>query len=142
MLLQVESGEKTPQNYRLEVTNPGGHSSRPVKENAIYRLAAALTRVSTYDFPPQFNDANRAYFTAMAPIQAAKGEAAVAAAMAALVKDPGDASAIALVAAKDPSWNAMMRTTCVATMLDGGPRHQCACRSAPARSSIAASSPG
>ena len=63
ILLQVESGEKTPQNYRLEVTNPGGHSSRPVKDNAIYRLAAALTRVSNYDFPPQFNDANRAYFT-------------------------------------------------------------------------------
>ncbi len=120
VLLQVESGEKTAQNYRLEVTNPGGHSSRPVKENAIYRLAGALTRVSNYDFPPQFNDANRAYFTAMAPIQAAKGEAEVSAAMAALAKDPGDASAIALVSSKDPSWNAMMRTTCVATMLDGG----------------------
>ncbi len=120
VLLQVESGEKTPQNYRLEVTNPGGHSSRPVKENAIYRLAAALTRLSAYDFPPQFNDANRAYFTAMAPLQAAKGESAAAAAMSALVKDPNDASSIALVASKDPSWNAMMRTTCVATMLDGG----------------------
>jgi len=120
MLLQVQSGEKTSQNYRLEVTNPGGHSSRPVKENAIYRLAAALTRLSGYDFAPQFNDANRAYFTAMAPIQAAKGETAIAAAMTALVKDPGDASSIALVSAKDPSWNAMMRTTCVATMLDGG----------------------
>ncbi len=120
VLLQVQSGEKTPQNYRLEVTNPGGHSSRPIKENAIYRLAAALTRVSAFDFPPQFNDANRAYFTAMAPLQAAKGESAVATAMAALVKDPGDASSIELVSAKDPSWNAMMRTTCVATMLDGG----------------------
>jgi acetylornithine deacetylase/succinyl-diaminopimelate desuccinylase-like protein len=120
VLLQVESGEKTPQNYRLEVTNPGGHSSRPVKENAIYRLAAALTRLSAYDFPPQFNDANRAYFTAMAPLQAAKGESAVGTAMAALVKDPNDAGSIALVASKDPSWNAMMRTTCVATMLDGG----------------------
>ena len=120
VLLQVQSGEKTPQNYRLEVTNPGGHSSRPVKENAIYRLAAALTRVSAFDFPPQFNDANRAYFTAMAPLQAAKGETAVATAMAALVKDPGDTASIQLVSAKDPSWNAMMRTTCVATMLEGG----------------------
>jgi acetylornithine deacetylase/succinyl-diaminopimelate desuccinylase-like protein len=120
VLLQVQSGEKTPQNYRLEVTNPGGHSSRPVKENAIYRLAGALTRLSAYDFPPQFNDANRAYFTAMAPLQAAKGETATAAAMSALVKDPDDAASIALVSAKDPSWNAMMRTTCVATMLDGG----------------------
>jgi acetylornithine deacetylase/succinyl-diaminopimelate desuccinylase-like protein len=120
VLLQIESGEKTPQNYRLEVTNPGGHSSRPVKENAIYRLAAALTRVSNYDFPPQFNDANRGYFAAMAPLQAAKGETAIAAAMSALVSHPDDASSIALVSAKDPSWNAMLRTTCVATMLDGG----------------------
>src|SRR5471032_157719 len=118
VLLQIESGEKTPQNYRLEVTNPGGHSSRPLKENAIYRLAAALTRLSAYDFPPQFNDANRGYFAAMAPLQAAKGETAIATAMSALVKNPDDASSIALVSAKDPSWNAMMRTTCVATMLD------------------------
>ena len=120
VLLQIQAGEKTSQNYRLEVTNPGGHSSRPVKDNAIYRLAAALTRISAYDFPPQFNDSNRAYFSAMAPLQAAKGDADIAAAMSALVKDPGDAQAIALVSAKDPSWNAMMRTTCVATMLDGG----------------------
>jgi acetylornithine deacetylase/succinyl-diaminopimelate desuccinylase-like protein len=120
VLLQIESGEKTPQNYRLEVTNPGGHSSRPVKDNAIYRLAAALTRVSAYDFPPQFNDANRGYFTAMAPLQAAKGDTAIATAMSALVKNPDDASSIALVSSKDPSWNAMLRTTCVATMLDGG----------------------
>ena len=120
LLLQVEAGEKTPQNYRLEVTNPGGHSSRPVKDNAIYRLAAALTRVSNYDFPPEFNDANRAYFGAMAPIQAAKGESAIAAAMSALVQNPGDEKSITLVSAKDPSWNAMVRTTCVATMLEGG----------------------
>ena len=72
--LDVEAGEKFPQNYRLEVTNPGGHSSRPVKDNAIYHLAAALTRVGAYDFPAQFTDANRAYFTGMAKIQAAKGE--------------------------------------------------------------------
>src|SRR5476651_448335 len=118
--MEIQAGEKTAQNFRLEVTNPGGHSSRPLKENAIYRLAAALTRVSAYDFPPQFNDANRGYFAAMAPLQAAKGETAIATAMSALVKNPDDASSIALVSAKDPSWNAMLRTTCVATMLDGG----------------------
>jgi acetylornithine deacetylase/succinyl-diaminopimelate desuccinylase-like protein len=118
--LDVEAGEKFPQNYQLEVTNPGGHSSRPVKDNAIYHLAAALTRISGYDFPVQFNDANRAYFTGMAKIQAAKGEADVANAMQAFLRDPGDTSAIGLVAAKDPSWNATLRTTCVATMLDAG----------------------
>ena len=120
VLLQIEAGEKTSQNYRLEVTNRGGHSSRPVKDNAIYHLAAALTRIADYEFPAQFSDGNRAYFTGMARLQAAKGETAIAAAMNSLVRDPADADAIALVSAKDPSWNAMLRTTCVATMLDGG----------------------
>jgi len=118
--LDVEAGEKFPQNYRFEVTNPGGHSSRPVKDNAIYRLAAALTRVSAYDFPAQFTDANRGYFTGMAKIQAAKGDTAVANAMNAFLRDPNDAQALALVSAKDPGWNATLRTTCVATMLDAG----------------------
>jgi len=118
--LEIQAGEKTPQNYRLEVTNPGGHSSRPVKDNAIYRLAAALTRIEAYEFPAQFTDASKAYFSGMAQIQAAKGNNAIADAMKALVKDPNDHQAIALVSAKDPSWNATLRTTCVATMLDAG----------------------
>ena len=118
--LEIQAGEKTAQNFRLEVTNPGGHSSRPLKDNAIYRLAAALTRIEGYDFPAQFTDGNRAYFTRMAKIQAAKGNSDVADAMQALVKDPNNAAAIALVSAKDPSWNATLRTTCVATMLDAG----------------------
>jgi acetylornithine deacetylase/succinyl-diaminopimelate desuccinylase-like protein len=118
--LEIEAGEKTPQNYRLEVTNPGGHSSRPVKDNAIYRLAAALTRIAAYVFPAQFTDASKAYFAGMAQIQAAKGNKAVADAMIALTKDPNDRQAIALVSAQDPSWNATLRTTCVATMLDAG----------------------
>jgi acetylornithine deacetylase/succinyl-diaminopimelate desuccinylase-like protein len=116
----VEAGEKFPQNFRLEVTNPGGHSSRPVKDNAIYHLAAALMRIGAYDFPVQFNEANRAYFTGMAKIQAAKGAADVANAMNAFLRDPRDAQAVALVSSKDPSWNATLRTTCVATMLEAG----------------------
>ena len=118
--LEVQAGEKTAQNFRLEVTNPGGHSSLPVKDNAIYHLAAALLKIGDYTFPPQFTDANRAYFTGMAKIQAAGGEAAVANAMRALVRDPADAQAIELVSAKDPAWNSTLRTTCVATMLDAG----------------------
>ena len=118
--LEVQAGEKTAQNFRLEVTNPGGHSSLPVKDNAIYHLAAALLKIGDHTFPPQFTDANRAYFTGMAKIQAAGGEAAVANAMRALVRDPADAQAIELVSAKDPSWNSTLRTTCVATMLDAG----------------------
>src|SRR5579864_2121502 len=84
--LDIEAGEKLPQNYLLEVTNPGGHSSRPRKDNAIYRLAAALRRLEAYEFPAQFTDANRAYFTGMAGIQAASGRIDIAAAMAALVR--------------------------------------------------------
>jgi acetylornithine deacetylase/succinyl-diaminopimelate desuccinylase-like protein len=116
----IQAGEKTSQNFRLEVTNAGGHSSRPVKNNAIYHLAGALTRIGAYDFPAQFNDGNRAYFTAMAKIQDGKGETAIANAMRGFLKDPNDAAALALVSAKDPSWNATLRTTCVATMLDAG----------------------
>ena len=118
--LEVEAGEKFPQNYRLEVTNKGGHSSRPMKDNAIYRLAAALTRISAYEFPAQFTDGNRAYFTGMAKILSAKGDTEIANAMNAFLKNPGDTRALALVSAKDPSWNATLRTTCVATMLDAG----------------------
>ncbi|GAC1672702.1 MAG: M20/M25/M40 family metallo-hydrolase [Steroidobacteraceae bacterium] len=118
--LEIQAGEKTAQNYRLEVTNAGGHSSRPVKDNAIYRLAAALTRIEAYQFPAQFTDGNRAYFAGMAKIQAAKGNTEVAEAMRALIKNEGDAAAIALVSAKDPSWNATLRTTCIATMLEAG----------------------
>jgi len=118
--LQVQAGEKFPQNLRLEVTNKGGHSSRPVKDNAIYHLAGALKKVEAYEFAPQFTDGNRAYFTGMARIQAAKGEKDIADAMNAFVKDPTDTKSIALVSAKDPSWNATLRTTCVATMLEAG----------------------
>ena len=120
IVLEVEAAEKTPQNYRLEVTNPGGHSSRPLKDNAIYRLAGALKRIEAFEFPPQFSDANRAYFAGMAKIEMAKGETDVAHAMESLVRDPNDAKAIALVANRDPSWNGTLRTTCVATMLDAG----------------------
>ena len=118
--LEIQAGEKTAQNYRLEVTNPGGHSSLPVKDNAIYHLAGALKKIEAYTFPAQFTDANRAYFAGMAKIQAARGETATAEAMQALVRDPADARAIALVSAQDPGWNATLRTTCVATMLDAG----------------------
>ncbi len=77
-------------------------------------------RISAYDFPAQFTDANRAYFTGMAKILAAKGDTETANAMNAFLKNPNDTQALALVSAKDPSWNATLRTTCVATMLDAG----------------------
>jgi acetylornithine deacetylase/succinyl-diaminopimelate desuccinylase-like protein len=105
LVLKVEAGQKIFQNFRLEVTNPGGHSSVPRKDNAIYQLAGALKKIEAYTFPAQFIDANRAYFTGMAKIKRAKGETAIADAMEALVRNPNDEQAIALVSSRDPGWN-------------------------------------
>ncbi len=113
--LNIEAGEKFPQDYQLEVTNPGGHSSRPTKNNAIYHLAAALTRISQYDFPIEFTDASKTNLARMAPLVG--GE--MGAAMTALVKDPTDAKAAAVLE-NDPGINGMLHTTCVATMLQAG----------------------
>lgn len=118
--MTVEAGEKTFQNYRLEITNPGGHSSRPLKDNAIYRLSAALTRLSAYEFPIQLADGSKAYLLGMAKVQERQGHADVAAAMRAIVANPQDTAAVSLVSGRDPSWAAMLHTTCVATMLDAG----------------------
>lgn len=113
--LNVQAGEKIHQVYTLTVTNPGGHSSRPVPENAIYRLSAGLTRLSQFQFPVELNEVTRTFFQRMAPIVG--GEAGEA--MAALARNPDDAAAAARVA-QDPNFNAIMRTTCVATQVNAG----------------------
>jgi len=113
--LGINAGEKSSQNYVLEVTNPGGHSMRPVKDNAIDRLAAGLLKINAYDFPVQTTDASREYFARMAPLT----PGAMGQAMAAFARDPGDAKA-ASVLATDPKYNAAMRTTCVVTLINGG----------------------
>ncbi len=113
--LEVLAAEKTSQNFIFEATNAGGHSSRPVPDNAIYHLVRAVDRVSRYEFPVQLDDANRAYFTGMAKIVG--GEAG--AAMTAVVKNPQDTASVAILD-KDTNWHAMLRTTCVATMLSAG----------------------
>ena len=115
VILSVEAAEKTPQNYELTVTNPGGHSSRPTSPNAIYQLSAGLLKVEAYRFPVMFDDANRAYFTTMAKLKGGD----VGAAMLRLMADPQDEAAYRTVAA-DPSSNAVLHTTCVATELSGG----------------------
>jgi acetylornithine deacetylase/succinyl-diaminopimelate desuccinylase-like protein len=116
VVLNIQAGEKFPQNYRLEVTNPGGHSSRPVRENAIYRLADALVKLRAHDFPVASTEATLGYFGAMAKLL--PGPASPA--MAAFAADPKDPAAAAAIAAADPAWNAILRTTCVATLLEGG----------------------
>ena len=115
VMLTMQAGEKLPENYQLEVTNPGGHSSRPVKKNAIYQLAAALTRVSTYEFPVHLNDTTKTFFERMGALRGDEmGEA-----MQKLAANPDDADALAIVKT-DPSYNAVLHTTCVATMLEAG----------------------
>jgi len=113
--LNVEAGEKFPQDYTLTVTNPGGHSSRPTKDNAIYRLAFGLARLSRFEFPVEFTDASKAYLIAMSPLVG--GE--MGAAMIALANDPADVNDAAIVES-DPGYNGMLHTTCVATMLEAG----------------------
>lgn len=116
VVLNIQAGEKFPQNYRIEVTNPGGHSSRPVKENAIYRLADAMVKLRAYDFPVETNAATLGYFGAMAKLTPGP----VGAAMAAFAANPKDEAAAATIGAANPGWNGILHTTCVATMLDGG----------------------
>jgi acetylornithine deacetylase/succinyl-diaminopimelate desuccinylase-like protein len=113
LVMTVQAAEKFPQNYQLEVTNPGGHSSRPVPDNAIYRLAVGLTKISAYQFPFQASDITRQFFGTMAP--QVGGE--MGAAMTAFSK--GDMKA-ASVLAKDASRNAILHTTCVPTLLNAG----------------------
>jgi acetylornithine deacetylase/succinyl-diaminopimelate desuccinylase-like protein len=113
--LGVQVGEKLPQNYQLEVTNPGGHSSRPVPENAIYHLAHALVRIEGYDFPITLNATTRDFFTKMASIRGGDEGAA----MKAIVANPADPAARATLE-RNAAWNSILHTTCVATMLDGG----------------------
>jgi acetylornithine deacetylase/succinyl-diaminopimelate desuccinylase-like protein len=113
---EVQASEKVYQDFRLEITNAGGHSSLPVKDNAIYHLARGLDRLSALEFPVQLNDITRGYFARSAEVEA---DPAVAADMKA-VAGPSPAAAAARLSAKLPYWNAMMRTTCVATRLNGG----------------------
>jgi acetylornithine deacetylase/succinyl-diaminopimelate desuccinylase-like protein len=112
-LLQLS--EKTYATFEVTVTNPGGHSSLPRADNAIYELADVLKRIEAYRFPVQVNDATRLYFQNAAQIT--EGEAGRA--MARLASDPKDAAA-ADILARHPEYVGITRTTCIATMVRGG----------------------
>jgi acetylornithine deacetylase/succinyl-diaminopimelate desuccinylase-like protein len=114
--MSVQAGEKVFQTYRLEVTNPGGHSALPVKDNAITHLAGGLARLGAYDFPFKLSATTRAYFERMSSIETGQ----TAADMKAILREPPDADAIARLSAANPLNNSTFRTTCVATMLDAG----------------------
>lgn len=115
LALEVQAGEKIHQVYTLEVTNRGGHSSRPESENAIYRLAVATQKVAGLSFPIHVNPVVREYFRVTGPILGGESGAA----MSAVAKDTSDQSALAVLM-KDPSYNALLHTTCVATQIEGG----------------------
>jgi acetylornithine deacetylase/succinyl-diaminopimelate desuccinylase-like protein len=117
LLNQVQASEKVYQDFRVESRNPGGHSSRPVRDNAIYHLADGLARLEKYDFPVNMNEVTRTYFDRMAAFES---DVAMAAAMRAVAQPSPAKQAITLLAQRSSYYNALMRTTCVATMLEGG----------------------
>ena len=116
---QLHVGEKTPVNYRIEATNAGGHSSIPIADNAIYELADALVKLRAYEFPVQFTDTTRAFF---AKAGAARGDDLGKAMVVLATATPGSAEFAAAEAKvnADRGYHALLRTTCVATLLDGG----------------------
>jgi acetylornithine deacetylase/succinyl-diaminopimelate desuccinylase-like protein len=111
----IQVGEKASQSFRVETVNAGGHSSIPIRDNAIYELSDALVKVRDHEFPVKFSETTRAYF---AKAGAARGDA-LGQAMAALSQNPNDTAAEAIVS-KDRGYHSMLRTTCVATRLEGG----------------------
>lgn len=115
IFLGVQAGEKVYQDYTLTITNPGGHSSQPVKDNAIARLSAALARINAYDFPLNLTEATRLHFEKMSPILGGQ----MGADMKAVLTANPSADVVARIS-KDKTYNSMMRTTCVPTQVDAG----------------------
>ena len=115
VVLRVQTSEKVPLSFRLEVTNKGGHSSRPERDNAIYRLAEGLSRLGKFDFPVALNETTRLFFERSAALRAG----ALADDMRGVIRTPPDPDVVARLSA-DSAFNALLRTTCIATRLDGG----------------------
>ena len=113
--VDVEATEKQYADFELTVLNAGGHSSLPTVDNAIYHLSDALSRLEHRPFPVEFNAVTRAYFERRAPLENAQTTAD----MKAILRTPPDAAALARLS-KEPRYNSMLRTTCVATRLNAG----------------------
>ena len=111
----LQASEKVSVIYQLEVKNRGGHSAVPMKDNAIYRLSEGLARLSKFGFPLSLNETTRAYFERIAQSESGQNAADIRA----VLSDPADASAEGRLSA-NPGYNAQLRTTCVATMLEAG----------------------
>jgi acetylornithine deacetylase/succinyl-diaminopimelate desuccinylase-like protein len=115
LFMDLDASEKIYADYALLVTNPGGHSSLPIPDNAIYHLAAGLTRLSDYHFPFELNNVTRAYYERMAKVETGQR----AADMQAILKQSPDLDAVARLS-HDPIDNSILHTTCVATRLNAG----------------------
>jgi acetylornithine deacetylase/succinyl-diaminopimelate desuccinylase-like protein len=116
ILMEVQTSEKVYISFQLEVKNRGGHSSMPVKENAIYRLAIGLTRLAKYDFPIRLNETTRTFFERTANKETGQSQSDIIA----LLRTPLDTVAANRLATSSAYYNALMRTTCVPTMLNAG----------------------
>jgi acetylornithine deacetylase/succinyl-diaminopimelate desuccinylase-like protein len=113
--MDVDATEKLYGDYQLTATNPGGHSSLPVPDNAIYHIADVLQRLQGYAFPFELNAVTRAYFQKMSTLESGQ----TAADMKAILTNPPDVAAIQRLSGS-PVYNATMRTTCIPTRLSGG----------------------
>jgi len=117
LLLGMQTSEKNYVDFRLEVKSNGGHSSRPVKDNAIYHLSQGLSRLAEYDFPVDLNETTRGYFERTAALES---PATGADFRAVVGQDHAKAEAAAKRLSQSAFFNALLRTTCVATRLEGG----------------------
>jgi acetylornithine deacetylase/succinyl-diaminopimelate desuccinylase-like protein len=118
LLLGLQTSEKNYVDFRLEVKSKGGHSSRPIKgDNAIYHLAEGLSRLAAFDFPVSLNETTRGFFTRSAALEI---PATAADFRAVIGGDSAKAGAAARRLSASPYYNALLRTTCVATRLEGG----------------------
>jgi len=115
VMMEMDATEKLYSDFQLKASNPGGHSSLPVPDNAIYHIAEALSKLEKYRFPFELNDVTRAYFAQMSKTETGQK----AADMKAILSIPPDEQAIARLS-EDPLNNSLMHTTCVATRLEGG----------------------
>ena len=116
VLNEIQTSEKVYLSFTLEVRNSGGHSSLPRPDNAIYRLAAGLTRLSAYQFPVRLTETTRAFFQRMAGIAGGAQGEAMRGVAAGDAPDPGAVARLAV----EPYYNALMRTTCIPTILAAG----------------------
>jgi acetylornithine deacetylase/succinyl-diaminopimelate desuccinylase-like protein len=115
ILAGIQASEKVYVDFQFESLNPGGHSSVPSPDNAIYHLAGALARLQFFSFPIRLNDITRNYFERNSAFFAGQ----IAADMNAVAKDPPDPAAVQRLS-ESPYYNSLLHTTCVPTMLSGG----------------------